>query len=65
MAANTAASMRRKHNKRLKMAAEHKGNKGEIFYFPVFCNFYSNCHFPLLKNYTRGTFQQVPTRRIR
>ena len=35
------------------MAAEHKGNMGEIFYFPVFGNFYSNCHFPQLKNYIK------------
>jgi len=40
----------KKRKKRLNMAAEHKGNMGAIFYFPIFCNFYQKGYIPQLRN---------------
>ena len=37
MAANMGASMRKARTHELNMAAEHKGNEGEILNFPNFC----------------------------
>ena len=48
MAANMAASMRKARKHGLNMAAERKGNEGEILNFPNFCCCRSNFDFPQL-----------------